>query len=65
MIIIGFLLIAGLAILFWYFSRGGHPEDIAHTSHRAGDSMEIAKRRYARGEITRKRFQEIVEDLKK
>jgi len=64
MIVFGFLLIAGLAILFWYLSRGGHPEDMVHKSHRDEDPVEIAKRRYARGEITREQFQKIVGDLK-
>jgi len=65
MVLLGFLLIAGLAVLLWYLSRGTYPEDIFRGSYKKEDLLEIAKRHYARGEITKDEFEEIKRRLRR
>jgi len=59
MFLVGFLLIVGLGVLFYYLSRGRHPEDMIRRSPRDEDPLEIAKRRYARGDITKEEFEQL------
>jgi len=59
MFLVGFLLIVGLGVLFYYLSRGRHPEDMIRRYPKDEDPLEIARRRYARGEITKEEFEEI------
>jgi len=63
MFLVGFLLIVGLGVLFYYLVRGRHPEDMIRKSPKDEDPLEIAKRRYARGEITRSEFEKMKEHL--
>jgi len=44
-------------------SRGGGRETGAGSAHSEGSPLEIAKRRYARGEITREQFEQLRRDL--
>jgi len=63
MFLVGFLLIGGLGVLFYYLARGRHPEDMIRKSLKDEDPLDIAKRRYARGEITRNEFEELKKHL--
>ena len=54
-------LLFAIWILLWIFRAISHPH--RHWHYPYGDEKEIARRRYANGEINRKEYMEIVKDL--
>ncbi|NCP77119.1 SHOCT domain-containing protein [Candidatus Gracilibacteria bacterium] len=60
-----------LMILFWiivivlivYLVRAGHGGDYKQGGHGGKTALDILKERYAKGEITKKEFEEIKKDL--
>jgi uncharacterized membrane protein len=53
------IVVAGGLAYSYYRSRGGK----RLFSHEYDDAMDLAKRRYANGEISREEFEQIKEDL--
>ena len=55
-IIIGIIL-----LIVWLVRRASYPGEISKS--KAGDAMEILKERYAKGEITKKEFENMEKDI--
>lgn len=59
------LVLVGAAIYFLYY-RSQHNKDILFGSSQGAESaLDIARKRYARGEITREQFDDIRRDLER
>ncbi|MDA3855002.1 MAG: SHOCT domain-containing protein [Candidatus Woesearchaeota archaeon] len=62
----GFIMILfwGLVIWFIYFVIKSTTGNQNNSKHKVEDSLDIAKKRFAKGEITKKEFEEIKKELK-
>jgi putative membrane protein len=67
LIILVGLIIGAVLLAIWLIKRlgeaGGSPRDSFETSRGAKSPQEILQARYARGEITRQQYREMIEDL--
>jgi len=66
-IIILVLIVAFIVALVWFIvwlARRGRYEHRTHITQAGQSPEEILKARYARGEITREQYQQMLEDLK-
>ena len=65
MMLFSLLLFIGLIIVVVYLVRGSHSSSHSHshTGAHAETSLEIAKKRYAAGEITKPEFEQLKKDL--
>jgi putative membrane protein len=63
----GIIWLVFLATMVWLFlsvlSPRARPHEDQPSHHRPSDAREIARQRYARGEISREEFQQILLDL--
>ena len=62
-IVFWILLFWGLFMLIFGRHRHGHFHDWHHDHHDAPEPLELAKGRYAKGEITKTEFEQIKKDL--
>ena len=54
------MLVVGVALGRWH---GGGCHSVSHDGHDSHDAVDIARERYARGEISEEEFQKIKKDL--
>lgn len=59
-----FLIVLGVIFLIWAIFRGHHDESTYEDDMKDEDTaLEILKKRYAKGEITKKEFLEMKKDI--
>ena len=66
-LIVGLPMMLGMGVMMWFMMRmmmgmGNHSGSSGAT-HPENDPLEIAKRRYARGEITKEQYEQLRGDL--
>ena len=59
--LIPFLFIVGVILLIWAIAR--HHSDNEETPEEDGSALDILKKRYAKGDITKKEFLEMKKDI--